>query len=140
MDRIGPFAPCKVCWTARRQGCANGCQRTRRGGVSQTLDDGARSSFKARNPNQLVYLPRPHRVKKPGGMVIGRGKVIHPIQFAKCRRMLLDFVPVVVVGGLRVSIPRDAPKRTNSVHGCQLLDVIRCNRSTGELRFSFFGN
>jgi hypothetical protein len=29
------------------------------------------------NPNQLVYLPRPHRVKKVGGIVTERGKVIH---------------------------------------------------------------
>ena len=28
--------------------------------------------------NLLVYLPPAHRVKKTGGMVTGRGKVIHP--------------------------------------------------------------
>jgi hypothetical protein len=30
------------------------------------------------NPNQLVYLPRPHRGKKPRGILTERGKVIHP--------------------------------------------------------------
>jgi hypothetical protein len=36
------------------------------------------------NPNQLVYLPRPHRVKKAGGILTGRGKV-------KCRLSLHYF-------------------------------------------------
>ena len=35
--------------------------------------DGARSA----NPNQLVYLPRPHRVKKAGGVLRTEGKLLH---------------------------------------------------------------
>jgi hypothetical protein len=45
--------------------------------VSQTLghlDATGPAPRSKRDPNQLVYLPRPHRVKKVGGVAYGQGK------------------------------------------------------------------
>jgi hypothetical protein len=62
-------------------------------------------------PNLLVYLPRAQGVKKPRGMVMGRGKVIHPsLKRTECIRF--------------------CPSRINDAYS-----VINCWTNSGELIF-----